>query len=94
MGRLFLVFSLGGGIPHASDPWFGEDKAKHFFMSAFIQGLGYGTLRAAGVRHELALGGATVGTAVVGVGREVSDGRTKGVFSVRDLTWDAAGAGA
>lgn len=93
MGRLFLVFSLSGGIPRSADAWLGEDKAKHFFMSAFVQSLGYGTLRAAGVRHELSLGGATLGTAAVGVGKELHDGRTKGEFSVRDLAWDAAGAG-
>ena len=92
MGRLFLVFSLGGGVPHATDSWFGEDKAKHFFMSAFIQSVGYGTLRAAGARHELSLGGATAATAAIGVGKELHDGRVKGEFSVRDLAWDAAGA--
>jgi uncharacterized protein YfiM (DUF2279 family) len=30
---------------------------------------------------------------MVGVGKEVHDRRTKGEFSVRDLAWDAAGAG-
>jgi uncharacterized protein YfiM (DUF2279 family) len=31
---------------------------------------------------------------VVGVGKEVHDLHTNGEFSLRDLTWDAAGAGA
>ena len=94
MGRLFLVLSLGGGSTRAADAWFGQDKAQHFFLSAFVQSLGYGALRAAGASHGVSLGGATLGTAAVGVGKEVYDGRVKHEFSVRDLTWDAAGAGA
>jgi uncharacterized protein YfiM (DUF2279 family) len=75
------------------DGWFGADKIKHFFMSAFIESVAYSALQAARVNHRAALGGAIGVTMAVGVGREIHDKRTPGnIFSVRDLTWDAVGA--
>jgi uncharacterized protein YfiM (DUF2279 family) len=75
-----------------ADPWFGPDKIQHFFTSALIQSLGYGTLRALDVEHRGALAGASAVTAGFGIGKELRDrGRGHG-FSVRDLVWDAAGA--
>lgn len=93
MRRLWLVFSLGPATL-SSDHWFAGDKLQHFFTSAFVQSMSYGTLRTAGVGHGPALAGATATSAVAGVGKEVYDVHTKGEFSLRDLTWDAAGAGA
>jgi len=78
---------------HRAEPWFGADKLKHFFISAFIESLGFGGLQAVGADRGAALGGALGITAVAGVGREVHDRRTKGEFSLADLAWDAAGAG-
>jgi uncharacterized protein YfiM (DUF2279 family) len=93
MRGLFLVFTLGTRAPeHTRDPWFGPDKLQHFFASAFVQSLGYGTLRAVGAEHRVALAGATAGTIVAGVGKELRDRRTHGDVSARDLVWDAAGA--
>jgi uncharacterized protein YfiM (DUF2279 family) len=92
MRGLWLVFSLNPTNP--PDRWFAEDKVKHFFASAFVQSMSYGTLRTAGLDHGAALAGASLTTAAVGVGKELHDLRLKGEFSVRDLTWDAAGAGA
>jgi uncharacterized protein YfiM (DUF2279 family) len=77
----------GGG-----DRWFSSDKVKHFFVAAFVQSVSYGTARAASVDHRSSLVGATVATTLVSVGKEVRDQRSGGHFSVRDLTWDAAGA--
>jgi uncharacterized protein YfiM (DUF2279 family) len=75
------------------DSWFGADKIKHFFMSAFIESVAYSALQAARVNHRAAFGGAIGVTMAVGVGREIHDKRTPGnIFSVRDLTWDAVGA--
>ena len=75
------------------DSWFGPDKIKHFFMSAFIESVTYSALQAARVNHRPALRGAIGVTMVIGVGREIHDKRTPGnIFSVRDLTWDAVGA--
>ena len=75
------------------DSWFGVDKIKHFFMSAFIESLTYSALQTARVNHRTAMGGAIGVTMAIGVGREIHDKRTPGnIFSVRDLTWDAIGA--
>ena len=75
------------------DNWFGPDKIKHFFMSAFIESVTYSALQAARVNHRPALGGAIGVTIAVGVGKEIHDKRTPGnIFSVRDLTWDVVGA--
>jgi putative lipoprotein len=80
--------------PH-EDAWFGFDKIKHFFMSAFIESFTYSALQAAHVNHRTALDGAIGVTMAVGVAKEIHDKRTPGnIFSVRDLTWDAIGAGA
>lgn len=89
-----LVFSLGGSPTSAGDAWLSQDKVKHFFTSAFVQGMGYGSLRAAGVAHGAALGLATTATVAAGGGKELWDLRGGGTPSVRDLAWDAAGAGA
>jgi len=79
-------------VVHA-DSWFGVDKIKHFFMSAFIESVSYSALQAARVNHRSALGGAIGITLAFGVGREIHDMRAPGnIFSVRDLTWDAIGA--
>jgi uncharacterized protein YfiM (DUF2279 family) len=95
MRGFLLVFSLHGSprtLP--ADSWLGQDKLQHFFASAFVQSLAYGSLRGVGLSHGGALAGASVTTAVVGVGKELRDRRVKGEFSPRDLAWDAAGAGA
>jgi uncharacterized protein YfiM (DUF2279 family) len=76
------------------DLWFGADKVRHFFVSAMLQSLGYGALRAFDLRHGSALAGASVMTAGFGIGKELSDRRNGRRVSARDLIWDAAGAGA
>ena len=78
----------------SDDRWFGADKLKHFFISAFIQSVSYSMLRAADVEHRGSVVGASVATAAVGLGKEIHDRRARAEFSVRDLAWDAAGAGA
>lgn len=95
MRGLLLVLSLSGA-PSArpGDSWLSADKVKHFLTSAFVQSLAYGSLRGVGANHGVALAGATITTAAIGVGKEVYDARTGGDPSVRDLAWDAAGAGA
>ena len=77
--------------PH-TDAWFGIDKLKHFFLSAFIESISYSALQAARVNHRAAMGGAIGVTMAIGVDRELHDRRIPGnLFSVRDLTWDALG---
>ena len=93
--RFALVFALSFGRQNAERPdrWFGPDKVKHFVTSAAIEGMAYGTLRATNATHESSLVGATVATVALGVGKEVHDRRSYGLFSVRDLVWDLAGTG-
>lgn len=95
MLHLLLVLSLAGPGDHpGGDPWFAPDKVKHFFMAAFVQSVAYGAVRATGARHDVSLGAATGVTAAVSVGKEIWDRHAGGELSVRDLAWDAAGAGA
>lgn len=89
---LTLALALQAAAPPA-DHWFGADKLKHFFVSAFTQTVAYSALQAVHVRHRPAMTGAVAVTAVVGVTKEFHDRRTTGLFSVRDLVWDAAGTG-
>jgi uncharacterized protein YfiM (DUF2279 family) len=93
MRSLVLVFSLwapGGG----GNSWLSADKLKHFFVSAFVQSVSYSALRTAHASRHGALAGASAVTLIVGVGKEIHDDRSGESFSVRDLAWDAAGAGA
>ena len=91
IAHIALALSLTTPPP---DKWFGSDKLKRFFMAAFTQSVTYSALQAARVRHDQALAGAWAVTATVSVAKEIHDRRSYGLFSVRDLVWDAAGAGA
>ena len=101
MRTLVLVLSLwvpggGGGAGEGGkrDSWLSSDKVEHFFISAFVQSVSYSTLRTMRASHDEALVGASALTLAVGVGKEIHDDRAGESFSVRDLAWDAAGAGA
>lgn len=86
MRGLVLVFGL-----HSSDHWLGADKVKHFFMSAFVETVAYSALRASNVRHDPALVAASSVTLGIGIGKEIHDHHSYGLFSVKDLAWDVAG---
>lgn len=90
--KAFLSFSLLLAPP--GEGWFGRDKLKHFFVSAFVQSATFATLEAVGADRSTALAGASAATLTLGVGKELRDRRGGGAFSGRDLVWDAAGAGA
>ena len=87
-----MALALSLTIP--PDNWFGSDKLKHFFIAAFTQTVSYSALQAARVNHDQALAGAWAITATVSIAKEIRDRRSYGLFSYRDLVWDAAGAGA
>ncbi|HXQ78270.1 MAG TPA: DUF2279 domain-containing protein [Gemmatimonadaceae bacterium] len=99
LARFFMAINVvfaqvAAPQPH-TDPWFGIDKVKHFFMSAFIESVSYSLLQASGVHHRPAMAGAIGITLGFGLAREIHDQRSPGnIFSVRDLTWDAIGTGA
>ena len=73
------------------DGWFGTDKVKHFFMSAFVHSATFSIARSVGASNSTAQVTGAVATGIVGVGREVYDRRRGRIFSVKDLAWDAAG---
>lgn len=93
MIRALAFAALLQGAP--ADAFFGVDKVKHFFLSALVQSLAYSVTQVTtrGGRSSLLLS-ASATTAAVGIGKEIHDRRGNGVFSVRDLVWDGAGAGA
>lgn len=95
MLRLVLLLGLWSPGDHSGgDSWFAVDKVKHFFMGAFVQSVGYSAVRATGASHAASLAAASAVTATVSVGKEWYDAHSGGTPSVRDLTWDVAGAGA
>jgi len=76
------------------DTFLGYDKVKHFMMSAFIEAIGFNALQAANVDRRASLGAATAVTLGIGIARELHDHKTKGLFSLGDLTWDTLGTSA
>ena len=90
MRGLWIVFAFAPQAAGA-DRWFAADKIQHFVASAFVEGLSYSSLRAAGVTHGSAMLTASVVTLGVGVGKEAHDRHTESDFSARDLAWDIAG---
>lgn len=95
MKGLLLATFLAAQPPVASgDGWFGVDKVKHFFMSAFIQSVTFAALETAGADRRSALAGASGVTVGIGLAKEWHDRQGGGSFSFRDLTWGVAGTGA
>ena len=90
---MIAQLALAASLTAPPDHWFGSDKLKHFFIAAFTQTVAYSALQAARVDHDQALVAAWAVTATVSVAKEVHDRRSYGLFSYRDLVWDAAGAG-
>jgi uncharacterized protein YfiM (DUF2279 family) len=92
MRGLALVLTLQlGARGKGPDPWFSPDKAKHFFMSMFLESVSFSVLRAANTSRRASLAGSTILSASVGIGREIYDYYHPGTPSLKDLTWDAAG---
>lgn len=93
---LALTLHLGGSRQEhpGGDRWFSADKAKHFFVSAFIESASYGLLRTARVSHAGALAGASALAVAAGVTKELKDRRGGGTPSFKDMTWNVAGVAA
>ena len=79
--------------PKTPDAWFGPDKVQHFFVSMFLQSFTYSAMRATKASHQSSLAGAFVTSAAFGIGKEIRDQKTVGLFSAKDLLWDAGGIG-
>ncbi|MEO5589750.1 MAG: hypothetical protein ABIS03_09200 [Gemmatimonadaceae bacterium] len=80
--------------PKLGDRNFGPDKVKHFFVVGFVESMTFAGLQALGANRGPARAGAISAAVVISLGREIHDRRTKGLFSFRDLAWDAIGASA
>ena len=83
-------------LVHSSTPrdtFLGPDKVKHFFMSAFIESVGFAGMEAVGANRGASIVTAAAVTAAAGIGREVHDKITKKLFSLGDLAWDGVGIG-
>ena len=101
-GRAAAALALAGVLAGAraapaqrpADRWFGADKVKHFVTAFVVQSVAYAGLRVVSAPHGGALAGATAATAAVSVWKERVDRRSTGLFSRRDLVWDALGASA
>lgn len=87
------ALSQSADSTRAHDTVFGVDKPKHFLLSFFIQSSSFATIQATGADRRAAMDGALAITSLFGLGREIHDRRTKGLFSFADLAWDAIGAG-
>ena len=96
IGLVALVFALSQSPPEhpGGDSWFGTDKAKHLFLAGFAQSVAYGSLRAVRLSPAVSGAGATAFSVGISVGKEVSDRRAGGDFSMKDLAWDAFGIAA
>jgi uncharacterized protein YfiM (DUF2279 family) len=85
-----VAVRIAGRVP-PEDPWFAEDKLRHFFISLAATNMSYGGARLASLERRPALitAGAVAGAA--GLLKELRDRRRGGSFSLKDLAWDAAG---
>ena len=92
---LVLTLHFGGPArpPVSDDGWLSSDKARHFLVSAFVNGLSFSVARSARVSKEGALIAAASVAAGVGVGKELHDRRSGGDPSLKDLVADVAGIG-
>lgn len=93
-GLAFLLALHVGSEPKRSDPWLSPDKAKHFFLSMFVESLSFSALRAANASRNGSLVGAATASVGFSIGREIYDYYHPGTPSLKDLTWDVAGVAA
>ncbi|WP_438015547.1 hypothetical protein WMF18_32395 [Sorangium sp. So ce315] len=78
-------------LTRGSDPWFGDDKARHFCASIALAGGGYalGALATDDIHTRIAVGAAIALGA--GLAKEAYDAAGHGTASFRDLVWDVLG---
>ncbi len=75
-----------------NDPWFGQDKAKHFVVSTFLAGSGYGISSLVLEKPwQRAVVGSTL-SLTIGMGKEIYDFHQGRNMSSRDMAWNLFGA--
>ncbi len=89
--RAFPADTPAPARPQTPDPWFAEDKLKHFLLSYAVTSIGYAAARTAGLTHHPAMVAGAAAAAAAGIWKEAHDRATGGDVSARDLTWDAVG---
>lgn len=77
--------------PQLADRWFAEDKMRHLAMAFATTSFGHAGARALGADANTATAIGAAATVVASIGKEIFDRRAGGLFSYRDLVWDAAG---
>ncbi len=91
VASLALAFLGRDARAHEKDPFFSEDKALHFTLSAGIASVGYAAfVPITETRSVRLLGGAGVGL-LAGVAKESLDLAGYGDPSWKDLAWDVGG---
>ena len=73
------------------DAWFAEDKMRHLAMAFAATTFAHAAGRAAGMDAGSATAAGAAAAVAASVGKEIFDRRAGGIFSVRDLVWDAVG---
>jgi uncharacterized protein YfiM (DUF2279 family) len=91
-----LLLVLAGSALADTDSFFGEDKAKHFLVSACMTGmLSYAFALNQNLKVDKPLVAACSITLSMGVLKELRDRREKdNHFCFKDLLWDAIGVSA
>jgi uncharacterized protein YfiM (DUF2279 family) len=85
--------ALASVAPVMRDPWLGQDKAQHLFMSFALTTMTFGVARATGMRSRTALPVSAGVTLAAGIAKEMDDRRQGRFFSARDLVFDLLGIG-
>ncbi|WP_437658852.1 hypothetical protein [Sorangium sp. So ce1182] len=93
-GAPLRLSSTAQPLTRGADPWFGDDKARHFCASMVLASGGYalGALATEDIGGRIALGAAVALGA--GLAKEALDAAGYGTPSFRDLVWDALGTSA
>jgi putative lipoprotein len=89
---LLVILGLTSSASAAEDPWWGQDKAQHFLVSATLSSGAYaiGTLE---WQSRVPTAGVALGfTLALGAGKEGWDALGHGNASWKDFTWDIVGA--
>ena len=94
MKRFALVVFSFHALSAGRDGWLGPDKAKHFFLGAFVQSAAFGGLRATRLDRNTSLAGATAISLTASLAKELRDRSGKGTPSLKDAAWGLAGAAA
>lgn len=77
---------------HHEDDWFGQDKIKHFTVSAWIGTASALQLQNQKIPKQNAVYSGMAISLATGIGKEIYDSTKKdNIFSYRDLVWDMLG---